>query len=90
MALTLDPQTYFSERELCFKPKHFTIAKTPITTESKNWIYDKLKGRFCLVEIELIIASSQENLGYDFDSLMDMYPAFEDPAEATFYELTWS
>jgi hypothetical protein len=83
--LEIHPFTWFSEREIKFKPKHFIITKTPITSESRKWIYDKLKGRFAVIYLETPISS--------FDDFLDMsnqFPAFEDPAEATFYELTWS
>lgn len=80
--LELDPFTWFAERELRYKPKHFVVASTAITSESKKWIHDKLKGRFAIV-----------NVVYNTNIVDDMfggYPAFEDPSEATFYELTWS
>lgn len=83
--LEIHPLTWFREREVKFKPKHFIITKTPITSESRKWIYDKLKGRFAVIHLEAPIS--------DFDDLLDMsnqFPAFEDPAEAVFYELTWS
>lgn len=88
--LELDVITWFSERQLTHKPKHFVIAKTPVTEESKRWIFDKLKGRFCLVTVEEIVTAYDMGSSYDLMSSFDEYPAFEDPGEATFYELTWS
>lgn len=82
--LELDPFTWFAERELQYKPKHFVVARTAVTAESKKWIHDKLKGRFAIVNLVHTPA-----LGNDID-IFGGYPAFEDPSEATFYELTWS
>ena len=62
------------DRELDFVPKHFVIATTPMTDESKIWILEKLIGRFCS-------AAGGKSFNYR--------PAFEDPKEALFYELTW-
>lgn len=84
--LRLDPYTWFTERELKFKPKHFIVTRTPVTSESKRWIFDKLQGRFALVSLE---PSSRDTFD-ELLSTLEEYPAFEDPAEATFYELTWS
>ena len=78
----LDPITWFSERELHYTPKHFVITSHPCTSESKQWVLDKLSGRFSITYptinsniIELITANCI---------------AFEDPQEAVFYELKWS
>lgn len=88
--LELDILTWFSERQLSFKPKHFTVAKTAVSEESKRWIFDKLKGRFCFVQVEEVVTAYDMGGAYDLMSSLDTYPAFEDPGEATFYELTWS
>ena len=88
--LELEPFTWCSERQLPNKPKHFVVSKTPITEESKRWIFDKLRGRFALVEYENTITAMDMGGSYDLMSTLDTYPAFEDPAEAVFYELTWS
>lgn len=78
----LDPITWFSERELHYTPKHFIVTTHPFTSESKQWVLDKLSGRFSVTYptvssslIELITPSCI---------------AFEDPQEAVFYELKWS
>ena len=78
----LDPITWFSERELTYTPKHFIVTSHPCTLESKQWVLDKLTGRFSITYptistsiIELISPSCI---------------AFEDPHEAVFYELKWS
>lgn len=64
---------WFTERELDFIPDHFVKTSTPINNESMSWILEKLRGRFAV--------STQ--------SFMEICPAFEDPKEAVFYELTW-
>lgn len=79
----IDPTSWFSERELKYTPKHFIVSNTPLTNESKIWILNKLKGRFSVTFTEdamddFLIFHSMGN------------PAFEDPKEAIFYELTWS
>lgn len=83
---TLDPQAWFADRKLAFEPKHFTRAKTSLTTESLNWINNNLSGRYCIGnfgmdDVEFIFSS---------DVLGLSIPSFEDPSEATLYELTWS
>jgi len=79
----IDPTSWFSERELKYTPKHFIVSNTPLTNERKIWILNKLKGRFSVTFTEdamddFLIFHSMGN------------PAFEDPKEAIFYELTWS
>lgn len=69
--------TWFMERELEFTPKHFVASKTPVTDQSKIWILEKLSGRFSM--------KTNSSGGY-FGAY---FPAFEDPKEALFYELTW-
>jgi len=66
---------WFLEREVICVPSHFVKVKTPVTPESDEWIREKLIGRYGFV--------SNDMFGRRF-------PAFEDPKEALFYELTWS
>ena len=73
-------QTWFVERELDYVPAHFVPVKTPLTPESREWILEKLQGRFAVI---VDTQFSPNNFGLT-------YPAFEDPKEAVFYELTWS
>jgi hypothetical protein len=76
MTKTIDDinlETWFTERELSVNPKHFTKTSTPLTFESKAWILEKLHGRFSTYS----------------KSINEPFPAFEDPKEAVFYELTW-
>lgn len=80
---TLDFYTWYTERCLGYKPRHFVLAKTVITQESHIWIYSKLKGRFTL----LLCTEEATSI---FDTKGQLVPAFEDPEEAVLYELTWS
>jgi hypothetical protein len=72
-------ETWFTERELPINPKHFTKTSTPLTPEAKAWILERLHGRF---------SKYTKNSG-SFGALAHVYPTFEDPKEAVFYELTW-
>ncbi len=74
-------QTWFVERELNYVPAHFVIVKTPLTEESREWILEKLQGRFAIVVNPTYTPSNLST---------HTYAAFEDPKEAVFYELTWS
>lgn len=80
----LDPVTWFSERELTYTPKHFIITKHEYTLESKQWVLDKMSGRFSVAPYNT----------YGDNSLLTLFTtghlAFEDPLEAVFYELKWS
>lgn len=67
--------TWFVDRELPVAPDHFVKTTAPISPEAKEWILEKLHGRF---------AASMSLSGF-----IDVCPAFEDPKEAVFYELTW-
>jgi hypothetical protein len=78
----LDPITWFSERELTYTPKHFVVTTHPCTEESKQWVLDKLSGRFS------ITYPSVSNTIYEL--ITPSCIAFEDPQEAVFYELKWS
>jgi len=78
--ISINLHTWFCERELNFCPKHFVMASTPITEESKQWILERLTGRFYL----------QMNSTGPYTFAKNEIPCFEDPTEATLYELTWS
>jgi hypothetical protein len=69
--------TWFIDRELDFLPEHFVKSNTPLTDESLVWITERLVGRYSL--------QGNKN-GY---MAITIYPSFEDPKEALFYELTW-
>jgi len=59
-------------------PKHFVVTKTVLHPDAERWIEENLTGRY------FILYKSVEDL---FPQLV---PAFEDPKEAVYYELTWS
>lgn len=83
--ISINIDTWNNKRELSFCPKHFVKAPTPLTQESKLWVFEKLHGRF-------YIAPSDKSSLYGLD-LFDgdqIYIYFEDPQEAVFYELTWA
>lgn len=68
--------TWFVDRELSWKPDHFTNCNTPAIGEARSWILEKLRGRFTFMT-------------GDRGGFGEFCPAFEDPKEAVFYELTW-
>jgi hypothetical protein len=77
---SIDPYIWFGKREVNFCPRHFTLTTTPLTLSSKQWVLDNLKGRFSIIQTNQLF-------------LIDYYLgniAFEDPKDATFYELKWS
>jgi hypothetical protein len=82
----LNVYTWFSNRELNYIPAHFVVVDTLITQESKQWILEKLTGRFCLVESPNY--TDQES----YDSMLQFgyFPAFENPQEATYFQLMWN
>ena len=75
----LDPLLWFNARKMDYGPKHFVRSNTLLTEDSKKWIEETLTGRYYLSSFE-------------FGSMLieKRVVSFEDPAEATFYELTWS
>jgi hypothetical protein len=72
--------TWFDARECKYLPKHFKVASTPLTEESKEWVNENLQGRF----FTRISPSST----FIFDTKLEIY--FEDPKELVLYELRWS
>jgi len=83
----INPLLWFSEREIkTHVPPHFVKCESPLTEKSKLWVITKLQGRYS------INIGSDNN---DTDTLTylfidEEYIYFEDPSEATFYELRWS
>lgn len=77
---SVDVFTWYAEREVSHAPCHFVVTNTPVTNESKKWVLDNLKGRFSILTSYHFL-QFEDNLGLI---------AFEDPEEATFYELKWS
>lgn len=76
----LKPQVWFINRQLSYKPVHFVTTKTPLTRQSASWIINNLNGRYTF--------EGNKELSDDFEERC--LPSFEDPVEATLYELTWS
>lgn len=84
----LNLYTWFSQRELQYCPKHFIVVDHLITIESKQWILEKLTGRFCLVEVPNYSDANYDS--YDPPYRIGYSPAFENPQEATYFQLIWS
>lgn len=81
----LNMYTWVSQRELFYCPKHFLVVDVLITYESKQWILEKLTGRFCLVEFPNYTATKIHDDMLQFG----YFPAFENPTEATYFQLMW-
>lgn len=50
MKLTIDDiniNQWYMDRELKYVPKHFVLTTATHTNDSRNWILEKLTGRFC-------------------------------------------
>ena len=77
----IDPVVWFAERQLDYPPVHFVTVHTPLTEESRQWVLNKLRGRFAVTIDTTDFLFNLESLGCI---------SFEDPKEAIFYELTWS
>jgi len=73
--------TWFSERELKYIPSHFVMVNSTVTSESRQWVLEKLQGRF---------ATAAAVFDPYTNTLPKLRIAFENPKEAVFYELTWS
>lgn len=81
-----NPSLWYGTRKLKIVPKHFVKAPTLLTNESKQWVEDKLIGRYATVlstvdmphDILTIISTNLEVV------------YFEDPKELTIYELYWA
>jgi hypothetical protein len=74
--MKINPIHWHSNREVEFCPKHFVKCNAELTKEAKFWVYENLTGRY--------------HIGIN-DALFDpdiIY--FEDPQEATLFELRWS
>ena len=38
----IDPYIWFGKREVAFYPKHFVLSDTPLTMNSKQWVFDNI------------------------------------------------
>lgn len=79
----VDPIVWFSKREVKYSYKHFVLCSTPLTLESKHWVDNNLRGRYAISSHLTYYNSTAINESIGFIS-------FEDPKEATLYELKWS
>lgn len=80
--MNFDPFLWFGTREMHRVPPHFIKGNTPLTTESKIWIENKLQGRYCITPD----VSDEHDILFSNVSVV----FFEDPKEAMLYELRWS
>lgn len=90
MTLSINIDTWFSDRELNYCPKHFVMANTPLTQESKIWVLERLHGRFYIQQGYWKSWRSNATTTKPIVPSMENVPYFENPEEATLYELTWS
>lgn len=77
----IDPIVWFAERQLDYPPVHFVTVHTPLTEESRQWVLNKLRGRFAVTIETTDFLFNLESLGCI---------SFEDSKEATLFELKWS
>lgn len=77
--MNLNLYTWFMQRQLEFRPKHFIMASAEVSDEALDWILERLSGRFYIENMLPRGLYSQGRCVY-----------FEDPKEATLFELTWS
>ena len=82
--MNINLMTWFAERELSYCPKHFVGVKTFVDTERYIWVTEKLVGRFYIPIHNMSLAG----LFHETKDECTIY--FEDPSEATYFELTWS
>jgi hypothetical protein len=81
--MNVNPLLWFGEREVKFTPPHFVKCPTPLTEKSKHWVMSKTQSRYSIVASD----DSNDPLAIFIDTY-SVY--FEDPREATLYELRWS
>jgi hypothetical protein len=81
--MNVDPLIWFQERELPFVPNHFIKCPTPTTNKSREWITNKITGRFCF---------SETNSSDDFVTMISLirFVYFENERDAMLYELIWA
>jgi hypothetical protein len=83
----INPLLWFSEREIkTHVPPHFVKCESPLTEKSKLWVITKLQGRYSIS----IGSDNNDTNTLTYLFIDEEYIYFEDPAEATFYELRWS
>jgi len=83
----INPLLWFSEREIkTHVPPHFVKCESLLTEKSKLWVITKLQGRYSIS----IGSDNNDTNTLTYLFIDEEYIYFEDPAEATFYELRWS
>ncbi len=75
--MMVNPLIWYAERELDFVPRHFVKCPTPLNYASKQWVQNKVSGRFAF-------APTDKHLS----GLSSVF--FEDEKDATIYELLWA
>jgi hypothetical protein len=89
--LSIDPYIWYTRRKLDFEPTHFTRCKTILHKKSLIWIIENFRGRYFLLPYDGILDTDNEfSISFTDHDKLNFVPSFEDPQEATFYELKWS
>lgn len=83
----INPLLWFGEREVkTHVPPHFIKCESQLTEKSKLWVMTKLQGRYSIC----IGQDNDDNNSITYIFADKHFIYFEDPAEATFYELRWA
>lgn len=77
----IDMYKWFGKRELDYIPAHFVRCETPLSEDSRLWVTSRLRGRYAVVQ-------HTDMQTFTIETRYRVY--FEDPSEATIYELRWS
>jgi len=83
--LKIDPRDWFETRRLAWMPAHFTRVSIDsidifIHGEAEAWIAENTQGRYAVITC----AVQEKN-----KLLSKVYAGFEDPAEATYFTLSF-
>lgn len=78
-----NPQLWFANREMDHVPTHFIKCPTPITYDRLEWVKTNLTGRYAILSVNVWMTSLTI-----IEETKTIH--FEDPKEATFYELRWA
>jgi hypothetical protein len=85
MPLKIDPRDWFETRRLAWMPSHFARVSIDsidifIHGEAEAWIAENTQGRYAVITC----AVQEKN-----KLLSKVYAGFEDPAEATYFTLSF-
>jgi len=69
--------TWYGNRQIKHCPKHFVKCNASVSSEARHWVIENLQGRFHI--------DSATTFLFDEPTIY-----FEDPQEATLFELRWS